>query len=352
MRNAWLIAAAVTAVALAAPPAGAAGPDAAPPDPKVRMAQIAKEEVEYAEKALAKTEADILKEVDEAVAGMALDKPGAEKLAIDGMRRVAARGRALAKKLVEGHAAYAASAKALKGVYARSPAVFRDAAKTFRGYAAEEEFEDIKKDYLTCAETWESLAMVMEKRVEAIAGEEKAIAEAMRMVERTGVFLERFEAHLASYPDLSAGEDRQKFLDQLRRYVQTYEGLRGSLGKFNEQLKKQALAPDLRPKAGDTAVAARPDAARQPAVAQPVTPATPTEPVRPAVPAVPAVPVNHAPGAPAAAVAGSADGTVKIPVGEFVYVENGRAYLVRMSVLARPVPAAGTTPASLALAGR
>ncbi|MBA4064548.1 MAG: hypothetical protein C0501_12720 [Isosphaera sp.] len=345
MKNAVFFAAAVTAATLAAAAANAAGPDAAPPDPKVRMAQIAKEEVEYAEKALAKTEADILKEVDEAVAGMALDKPGAEKLAVDGMRRVAARGRALAKKLVEGHAAYAASAKALKGVYARSPAVFRDAAKTFRGYAAEEEFEDIRKDYLTCAETWESLAKVMEKRVEAIAEEEKAIAETMRMVERTGVFLERFEAHLASYPDLSAGEDRQKFLDQLRRYVQTYEGLRGSLGKFNEQLKKQALAPDLRPKAGDAAVASgRPDAARQPAVNPAVKPATPAE---------PAAPVNHTPVTPATtAVAGQADGTVRIPVGEFVVIENGRAYLVRMSVLARPVPAAGTGSTSLAMTGR
>lgn len=337
MKSATFFATALAAVTLAA--AAARGADPAPPDPKVRMAQIAKEEVEYAEKALAKTEADILKEVDEAVAGMALDKPGAEKLAVDGMRQVAARGRTLAKKLVEGHAAYAASAKALKGVYARSPAVFRDAARTFRGYAAEEEFEDIKTDYLTCADTWESLAKVMEKRVGAIADEEKAIAETMRLVERTGVFLERFEAHLASYPDLSAGEERQKFLDQLRKYVQTYEGLRGSLGKFNDQLKKQALAPDLRPKGGDGT------AARPPAVAQPATPPAPAEPVRPAAPTVP---VHHAPGAAATTVATAADGTVKIPVGEFVYVENGRAYLVRMSVLARPVPAAGTSSASLA----
>ena len=127
MRKVMLFATALAAVTLAAAAARAAEPTPAPPDPKVRMAQIAKEEVEYAEKALAKTEADILKEVDEAVAGMALDKPGAEKLAVDGMRQVAARGRTLAKKLVEGHAAYAASAKALKGVYARSPAVFRDA---------------------------------------------------------------------------------------------------------------------------------------------------------------------------------------------------------------------------------
>lgn len=344
MKNATFFAAALAAVTLAAAAARAAEPTPAPPDPKVRMAQIAKEEVEYAEKALAKTEADILKEVDEAVAGMALDKPGAEKLAVDGMRRVAARGRALAKKLVEGHAAYAASAKALRGVYARSPAVFRDAAKTFRGYAAEEEFEDIKKDYLTCADTWESLAKVMEKRVEAIAAEEKAIAETMRMVERTGVFLERFEAHLASYPDLSAGEDRQKFLDQLRRYVQTYEGLRESLGKFNEQLKKQAVAPDLRPKAGDTAVATRPAADRQPAVVPTPEPARPTEPVRPAAPVVPA----------ANAATTTADATVRIPVGEFIVVENGRAYLVRMSILARPVPATagGTTGTSLAVAGR
>lgn len=343
MRTVMLFAAAFAAVTLAAA-ARSAEPPPAPPDPKVRMAQIAKEEVEYAEKALAKTEADILKEVDEAVAGMALDKPGAEKLAVDGMRRVAARGRALAKKLVEGHAAYAASAKALRGVYARSPAVFRDAARTFRGYAAEEEFEDIKKDYLTCADTWDSLAKVMEKRVEAIAEEEKAIAEAMKMVERTGVFLERFEAHLASYPDLSAGEERQKFLDQLRRYVQTYEGLRGSLGKFNEQLKKQALAPDLRPKAGDTAVVARPDTDRQPAVIPSPEPARPTEPVRPAAPVVPT----------ANATTTTADATVKIPIGEFIVIENGRAYLVRMSVLARPVPAAagGPAPTSLAMAGR
>jgi hypothetical protein len=40
---------------------------------------------------------------------------------------------------------------------------------------------------------------------------------------------------------------------------------------------------------------------------------------------------------------------VKIPVAEYVVVENGRAYLVRLSVLARPVPTAGT---ALAMTGR
>lgn len=264
---------------------------APPPEPKVRLAQIVKEDVERAEIEVVRTEAVILKSIDEAISAMKIDKPEAEKAAMAGMKELASRGRKLGKAVLDGHADYAKATKSLKAVYNRAPATFRDAAGTFRNYATEEKFEEIKHDYLTCAVTWDTLATAMEKRVPAIEAEEKEIAGSLAFVERSVIFLERFEAFAAGYPDLPEAEQRAKFLNQLRRYLDAYEGLRGSLGKFHEQLKKQALAPDARRAAPESTFLARSESVNRTPAAHSIMP----HPVKPNPPRAGATMVTSMP---------------------------------------------------------
>src|SRR5689334_7681069 len=99
------------------------------------MAQLAKEDVEKAEQEGARTEADILKDIDSAIAAMKPGRPEAEKAAMAGIRELAARARKLGKAVLGGHAAYASATRGLKDVYSRSPATFRNAAKQLRRYA-------------------------------------------------------------------------------------------------------------------------------------------------------------------------------------------------------------------------
>lgn len=313
-----------------------------PPDPKVRMAQIAKEDVEKAEKEVARTEADTLKDFDAVIAAMKIDNPAAEKAAMAGMKELAARGRKLGKAVLDGHAAYTAAAKGLKAAYTNGPATFRDAAATFRRYAGEEPFEDIKKDYLACAATWETLAAAMEKRVKVIEAEEKEIAETMKFVERSVLFLGRFESFADAYPAMVDADQRAKFLEQLRRYVETYEQLRGNLGKFHDQLKKQALAPDLRPKPGDAVAATD-----VPTGTTPANPAVPDGPVdvskardalRKSQP-----PAGRPPLSPAVAEDSSRHPAIPasaVPIGETYVLHEGVVYRVRAYYAPNP-PGAG-----------
>jgi hypothetical protein len=211
-------------------------------DPRLKLAQLTKEAIETQEKDLAQLQAEVLR----AIEGMAPGKLDQEKLAVDGLKRLVSHLRGMAKELVEKHGKYAESAKALKDSMEKGAPAFREASKVFVKYAEEEPYKELKQDYLFLAEAWQDMAKVMEKRARELGAEPKEIAETMKYVERTAVFLERFETHLSSYPNLDTGAERQRYLEQMRKYVQGFEELRKLFRKFHGNLKSQALAPDLR----------------------------------------------------------------------------------------------------------
>jgi hypothetical protein len=181
------------------------------------------------------------------------------------IREVAAKLHGMGLRILAFHKDYEASNKAVLAAYAQAPASFRGAGVTFRRFAAEEPYEEIKADYLRLAGICDALAGRYEKRALALPDEAKEVRETMKFVERTVVYLERHDVLAAAFPDLSAGADRDRFLDVLKKYVEGYKGLRGNLNKFHEKLKEQAMDPRLRPAGGDAVASGRPKAPVPPA---------------------------------------------------------------------------------------
>src|SRR5690349_13258087 len=80
------------------------------------------------------------------------------------IREVAAKLHGMGLRILAFHKDYEASNKAVLAAYAQAPASFRGAGVTFRRFAAEEPFEEIKADYLRLAEICDALAGRYEKR--------------------------------------------------------------------------------------------------------------------------------------------------------------------------------------------
>jgi hypothetical protein len=217
------------------------------PDPALVKAYAAAEAIKGTEAKQEKLEADLIRDLDTFLAAAGPLTPELEKLTVEKTRAVAAGLHAMGKRLVAFHKDYEASNKTVAAAYAQAPPAFRAAGVTFRKFAAEEPYEEIKHDYVRLAEICDTLATRYEKRVAALPDEAKEIRETMKFVERTVLYLERHDALAASFPDLSVGADREKFLDTLKKYIDGYKDLRGSMDKFHEKLKEQAMDPRLRP---------------------------------------------------------------------------------------------------------
>lgn len=212
-------------------------------EPQLRFAEFAKEAVTAKEKELSQIEEEIVK----AIESVELDRLDQAKLAAGALRQFIGQLRKMAKDLLDKREAYFASNRSLKTTLEKSVPAFGEASKLFRQYAAEEtQFDDIRRDYESLATAWDELGAVMTKRASGLDAEVEEIKKAMVYVERTELFLSRLEASWSVYENLEPDTDRQKFLDQLRKYAEGFEGLRRHLNGFNDKLKSEALAPELR----------------------------------------------------------------------------------------------------------
>lgn len=225
-------------------PASAEGPKKSSEqaeDPRLKLARLSKEAVEQQEKDLATIQEEIVR----AIEGMGPGKLEPEKLAVDGLKKLVGQLRGMAKELVEKHSRYVESTTSLKRAMEDSAPAFREASKLFRRYADEETYKDLQQDYIYLGQAWADMARVMEKRAKELDAEPKEVEATVQYLRRTALFLDRFAQHLDSFPDLSTGAERQRFLDQLRNYIQGFESLRSLFRQFHGNLKAQALTPEL-----------------------------------------------------------------------------------------------------------
>lgn len=227
------------------------------PDPNAVKAYVAAEAIKAVEAKQDKSEAELIRDLDAFLDGMGKLSPALEKVTAEKVREVAAKLHGMGLRILAFHKEYEASNKAVLAAYSQAPAAFRGAGVSYRRFAAEEPYEEIKADYLRLAEICDALAARYEKRAVGLPDEAKEMRETMKFVERTVIYLERHDVLAAAFPDLSAGADRDQFLDVLKKYVEGYKGLRGNLNKFHEKLKDQAMDPRLR-QAGDAVASARP----------------------------------------------------------------------------------------------
>jgi len=181
--------------------------------------------------------------IEQMITSFDITRPGSADEVMRSMRPLVHQLNLTSKQLLANQDAYFDSLRSLHTAIVEAPSKYRAAAAAFERYARDEPFDDIKKDYLSLAESWSLVASQIERRVSPIRQEGRDIIEFKKYLERTSLFLDRFETHLASFPDTTSGD--AEFEMQMRRYVGGVESLRRLLLGFREKVgassKSQAV---------------------------------------------------------------------------------------------------------------
>lgn len=209
----------------------------------LKDAAAVKHDIEQKDHEISRLQLAMISRIESSVAKIDSEKFDGVDNVVKGLRPLVHELNITSKQLLANQELYFESLRGLHKAVIDSPVAYRAAAEAFDGYAAEEPYEEIKKDYSALADSWRMIADEMEKRGQAIRGQGRDAVEFKKHLERTSLFLERLESHLASFPDissLSAGDDSQ---GTLLRYIQGFEALRTSLRTFHDKLKAVAPPP-------------------------------------------------------------------------------------------------------------
>lgn len=209
-------------------------------------AATTKDEIAKREAQLSRLQERMVANIEQMISSFDITRPGSADEVMRSMRPLVHQLNLTSKQLLANQDAYFDSLRSLHTAVVEAPTKYRAAAAAFERYAQDEPFDDIRKDYLVLAESWSLVASKMERRVSPIRQEGRDIIEFKKYLERTSLFLDRFETHLASFPDTPSGD--AEFEMQMRRYVGGVESLRRLLLGFREKVgassKSQALTSE------------------------------------------------------------------------------------------------------------
>ena len=168
---------------------------------------------------LANQEAKVSQEQDQLIQAIskAVDqfKPSRIETAGDtlqSLRPVVQQLRDDSRAIIDRESDYFKSMTVLHASLSKAPAMFRAAGDVFAKYAQDEPFKEIRSDYENLAESWQLLADGIEKRDADLKQEATEMHNFKSYLERTCVFLERLDSHLASFPKFGSSECKSNVL--------------------------------------------------------------------------------------------------------------------------------------------
>jgi hypothetical protein len=181
-------------------------------------------------------QANMVAKIEFAVSRLDVDKLSGTDKVLRSLRPLVHQLNADAKQILANQDKYFESLRALYGAVSKSPAPYRAASRVYDAYAYDEPYDELKQDYRDLADSWRLIADEMDRRADTIRKQGLDAVEFKRHFERTSLFLERLETHLASFPEVN-GQASDEYSEQLQRYIQGFESLRGSLRTFHDKLK-------------------------------------------------------------------------------------------------------------------
>lgn len=217
-----------------------AGPPATSDDPRIKTAQAQKEAISLREKELKRAMGDglatSLGELQGSIDAMKPGKLSDERAALDSLRKVVVELRSFAKELLGRQADYKKQISLYQAELQRAPVAFRPAADVFEQMSREEPIKEFKDRYAKLAASLRELAKVMEKRAAELPAEEKEIGEAYRYVAAAEKYLGSLQEWLGTYPEFSSGLEREKHIEELRRFIQHFRQLDSAFDRFNKKV--------------------------------------------------------------------------------------------------------------------
>ena len=209
-------------------------------DPRLGAARRITANIQRTEQRIAGEEEAAFRIIDEAINKLPDGTLQAQLDTLNGFRQATTVLHAMARDLLAHRDNLVTDLESLLEMTQHSVSVYNDAARCFQENAAEEPFDEIKEDYVTLANAWTAMAAFMDERGKRLAIENDEIRDTMQYLERTAIFLDRLKQNLDSLPDLQALQEREQYLEQLRRYIRSFEEFRNLFRKFNAALQSDA----------------------------------------------------------------------------------------------------------------
>lgn len=150
------------------------------------------------------------------------------------------------EKVLASQQEFVGSASTFADKLSQGPAHFRAVSAEFQAFANEESYSELAQDYRRVAGSFETLAYRCERELERVKPSIEEYRANLGYIERSVVFLRRFEQALAVVPDLTEFDRLQTSLSELSHYVRGFERLRGSLRAFDERLHGTPATPEAR----------------------------------------------------------------------------------------------------------
>jgi hypothetical protein len=242
------------------PPIAHANKDAVRNDPTLTRAKQIKNNIEETERDLAQQEQAAFQRIEQALQQISEGSLASQQEALEGFRDATGVLRQLSRDLLANRDKIITDIDKLGHINRLAVPVFQNASKTFAEYAKDEPYEELKKDYTRLAAVWKLIADNLEKRSAQYETENKELADTLRYLERTAIFLDRLYQHFDSLPNISPLTERDQYIENLKKFIRSFERLRELFHGFDDELRANAIADDLHPKAsvGQTILAAYP----------------------------------------------------------------------------------------------
>lgn len=198
-------------------------------------------EAEQAQKAVQDREerlVAVLKEIEEAVRDMDPGNFVKERRALDGFKKVIPLLKERSAWLLDKQAEYSKNMEVYKAALEKTPAAFRRASDVYARFAAAEDDLFFKEQYIDMANRSQKLATAMEVRSKAVEVAQGEVAQKLRFVERSVVYLNRLEEFLAIY-DPAAGKSAEvdSYLKQLDSYIGHFHQSINTFRQLSEKIQ-------------------------------------------------------------------------------------------------------------------
>ncbi len=214
-------------------------------DSAMALAKDQKVRIESMELELANDEQKAIELIEEAIRQLPDGSLQAQERTLDGFRQATGVLRKLAHNLLANRNAIVADLVVLQKMYRTAAPIYRDGAKDFIEFSKSEPFGELQEQYRQLAETWNFIADKMEKGSDRVVEENKEMAETLKYLERIALFLDRLQQHFDSIPDLNSLKDREKYLENLRHFIKSFEKFRELFREFDTALRSNAFAANL-----------------------------------------------------------------------------------------------------------
>jgi hypothetical protein len=203
--------------------------------------QSAIKDAEAAQKTVQEKEATLIKLLQEISEATKDVEPGnflKEKRALDSFRKVIPLLKERATWLLDKQQEFGKHIQLYQAALEKMPRAFMRASEAYSKYAADEGDLFFKEQYLEMSARSKKLAATMEARAKQVSGAEAEVAQKLRFVERSVVFLNRLDEFLAIYnPASGRSADVDAYLRQLDSYITHFNETISSFRQLSEKIQ-------------------------------------------------------------------------------------------------------------------